>query len=59
MKFFKKLITNLIFLAIMLVILYIIFPGIIGTVYKLYYSVLGPVLLFVVLILNALPGKRG
>jgi hypothetical protein len=58
MNFFKKLIVNLVFLAIMLVVLYMIFPNIMGAIYKLYYAVLGPALLLLVLILNAMPGKR-
>jgi len=44
--------------VVMLAAVYFIMPDIMGAIYKLYYAILGPSLLVLLLIVTALPGGR-
>ena len=58
MNFLKRLVLNLVLLAIMLVVLYFVMPDVMGAVYQLYYAILGPGLVLLVLIAAAMPNRR-
>ncbi len=58
MNFFRKFLFNLVLLAILLAALYFVMPDVMGTIYKLYYAVLGPGLLFLLLLVTALPDRQ-
>jgi hypothetical protein len=58
MRFFRKFIFNLVLLVVLLIAVYFIMPDIMGAIYKIYYAVLGPSLLLLLIVVTALPGGR-
>lgn len=58
MNFMRKFLFNLVVLVIMLAVLYFIMPDIMGAIYQLYYAILGPGLLLLVLVVTAMPNRR-
>ncbi len=58
MTFFRRLLFNFVLMVILLAGVYFILPDIMGPIYKLYYSVLGPGLLLLLLVVTAMPGGR-
>lgn len=57
MNFFRRFLFNLVLLVVLLTALYFIMPDIMGAIYKLYYAILGPGLLLLLLVVTALPGE--
>ncbi len=58
MKFLKKLFLNFVLLLILLAVFYAVWPDLMGVIYKLYVQVLGPGLLFLLLVVTVLPRRR-
>lgn len=58
MKFLRKLFVNFIILIILAVGLYFVMPDIMGPVYQLYYALLGPGIIILLIIMTILPDGR-
>ncbi len=57
MNYLRRFFFNLFMLVILLVALYVVLPDIMGTIYQLYYAILGPSLLLLLLVYTALPAE--
>ena len=58
MNFVRKFFFNLALIAILLTVLYFFMPDFMGAIYQAYYAILGPSLLFLILVFAALSGGR-
>ena len=58
MKFLLSFLMNLVFLAILGIVLYLVAPEIMQQVFELYGAMFGPGILIILLVIAALPRKR-
>jgi len=57
MKFLRKLVINLILIVVLFLVVYIIYPDIMGQVFQTYWMLFGPIGLLL-LVVTALPRSR-
>jgi hypothetical protein len=57
MQFLKDLLRNLLFLVVIGVVLYLLYPTMMGQVFQVYSSLFGPIAI-ILLVVFALPRKK-
>jgi hypothetical protein len=58
MNFMRKFFFNFVLLVILLAVMYFVMPDFMGAIYQLYYGLLGPGLLLLLLLYTAFPNGR-
>lgn len=57
-RYIKDFIFNLVLLAVILIVLYLVMPGVFGQVYQAMGILFGPGLILLMVIIAALPSRR-
>ena len=57
MNFMRRFFFNFVLLVVLLAALYFIMPDLMGAIYQLYYGLLGPGLLLLLLLVTAFPNR--